>query len=133
MRSSFFSTYPRKAAVTSILWPVTLSCIAVSFELFTLDLHLSHSRSSTLIRGRNAHRLAILGHRAARDRNTFTGQQLRDTAVAQWRLGIFFFDQLLDLGADGGGRSARTVRPSTRVGGEQSPQPSAPSTWLEKK
>src|SRR5882757_10705285 len=38
MRSSFFSTYPRSAAVTSILWPVTLSCIAVSFELFTLTL-----------------------------------------------------------------------------------------------
>src|SRR5262249_21341825 len=31
MRSSFFSTYPRNAGVTSTLAPVTLSCIAVSF------------------------------------------------------------------------------------------------------
>src|ERR1700743_923233 len=92
-------------AVTSTWWPVTLSCIGVSFtDLFYLRLHRLHlfqPRSAALIGGRYSHRFAVFRNGAARYGDTFPGQQLRDTTVAQRVFRILFLDELANLGANG--------------------------------
>src|SRR6185437_13846570 len=117
IRSSFFSTYPRRAGVTSTWWPVTLSCIAVSFSgvgadiiSITIDSHLAQARAPALVGGRNAHRLAVFRDGAACDGNAFRREQLGDAAIAQRRFRLLVLDQLPDLGADGRGGSAGPVR-----------------------
>src|SRR5258706_13435516 len=74
---------------------------------------------SPLVGGRQAHRLAILGYRAARDRDALGRQQLGDAAVAQ-RVGRrFLADQLPDLGGGGGRGGAAAAAGALDPGGEE--------------
>src|SRR5262245_15440795 len=59
-------------------------------------------RPLALIGGRKLHRLAVLGHRAARDRNAFLRKKLGNLAVTQWIGGVLLGDEFANLGADGG-------------------------------
>src|SRR5256885_522153 len=74
-----------------------------------LLLHLFQSRPPALVRGRDAHRFAILGDRATRHRNALHREQFRDAPVAQGGVRVLFLDELADLGADGGGGGAGAV------------------------
>src|SRR5579863_3890490 len=56
-----------------------------------------------------SHRLAVLGDRASRNRNSLARENLGDATVAQWRRRILLADQLANLGANGGRGGARTI------------------------
>src|ERR1700704_5980489 len=74
-----------------------------------IGLHLSQSRPPALVRGRDAHRFAVLGNRATRHRNALGREQFRDAPVAQGSFRVLVLDELADLGADGGGGGAGAV------------------------